>query len=607
MQLGNRRTIKGFKIKKKEYNKLCYLKHIANKEDIITSELFATRNIDVKDVDNFLNPKLRNLLPKVGFIKDIEKASKRIVDAIINNEKVCIYGDYDVDGLTSTSLMILYLKECGLKVDYYIPDRITEGYGPNSNAIEKIKNNQNHLIIFVDCGATAYEPLETAKKINIDVIVLDHHKTDEKLPYSLAQVNPNRLDETEINEELHSLCACSVVFLTLMYCNKLLKELQENKQLQKKYNIPDLIQFTPLVAFATICDVMNLTMLNRAFIKTGLSVLEKNKTNNKQSFNLYYLLKINNEQNTNNNSNKQLKITAYSFGFTLGPMVNAGGRIGKGDLGVKLMIEENDEKAQIIANELLLLNSERKNIEQNSLNEISKTYKNQIENQIKENGFVFLYNKNWHEGIIGLIASRVKDKYNYPVIIGSETEKEIVKCSSRSVNGVDIGNIILEAKQKNLIENGGGHKLAGGFSIKTEKILSFINFMKEKTKKDADKSFEEKTIEYTTEISLSGLTFNLLEKIEKFEPFGVGNPKPIFLLKDVKILDVRVIKDKHISLIIEDNDKTAQAMAFNIVRTELGLFLLSSKNKVINMLITANIDIWNNDRRISIFIEDCYS
>lgn len=606
MQFNNKKTIRGFNIKKKEHNKMCYLKHIANKEDIITSELFATRNVDVKDVDNFLNPKLRNLLPNLGSLKDIEKASKRIVDAIINNEKICIYGDYDVDGLTSTSLMILYLKECGLSVDYYIPDRIEEGYGPNSNAIKKIKNNQNNLIVFVDCGATAYEPLETAKQLNLDVIVVDHHKTDEKLPFCLAQVNPNRLDETEINEELHSLCACSVVFLTLMYCNKLLKELRENKQLPEKYNIPDLIQFTPLVAFATICDVMNLTILNRAFIKTGLSVLEKNKTNNKQSFNLYYLFKINNEQNTNNNSNKQLKITAYSFGFTLGPMVNAGGRIGKGDLGVKLMTEESDERAQIIANELFLLNSERKNIEQNSLNEISKNYKNEIENQIKENGFIFLYNKNWHEGIIGLIASRVKDKYNYPVIIGSENEKKIIKCSVRSVNGVDIGNIILQAKQENIIENGGGHKLAGGFSIKIENVLSFINFMKEKSKMEADKNFQEKTIEYTAEISLSGLTFDLLEKVEKFEPFGVGNSKPIFLLKDVKVLDIKVIKDKHISLIIEDNNKTAQAIAFNIVKTELGLFLLSSKNKVINMLITANIDSWNNNKKVSIFIEDCF-
>ena len=596
------KTIKNFILKKQEYNKLCYLKHIANKESILMAELFATRNIEVKDIDNFLNPKLRNLLPRVNCLKDTEKASRRIVQAIENNEKICIYGDYDVDGIASTTLMLLYLRELNINAEYYIPDRLKEGYGANNEAIKKLYEKGVKLIIFVDCGATAFEPLDKAKQLGIDVVVLDHHKTDEQLPDCLAQVNPNRFDETNIDDQLHHLCACGVVFLTLLSCNKIFKE-EKNKSFS---NIPDLLQFAPLVAFATTCDVMLLTMLNRAFIQTGLSVLEKNKHNHIKTFNLYLLLESKNDEiqlNISNNKRTNMNITSYTFGFTLGPMINAGGRIGKSDLGVLLMTEKDINKAKIIANELLLLNNERKEIENNALREIAKC-KQEIEVKIKKNGFILMYNSDWHEGVIGLIASRIKDKYYCPTMIGSEINNDMIRFSARSIKGVDIGKLILFAKELNLIENGGGHELAGGFTLKKDKIDKFLSFMTKNFNKNTDNYFSERTIEYTTHISLSGLTFDLLETIEKFGPFGNGNTKPIFLVQGVKVLDIKTIKDKHVFLIITDGEKTSQAFAFNVIGTDFGMFLLSSKYKVIDLLITAAIDNWNDNKKINIFIED---
>ena len=582
-------TVRGFKAVQREYKKNLYLKHIVNKESKFLAEMYASRGIGVADKDSFLEPKLRNLLPPVNVLKDAETAAKRIIKAIDNKEKICIYGDYDVDGTTSTSLMILWLKKLGVEADYYIPDRLTEGYGANNSAVEKIAKNGTKLLIFVDCGATANEQLELANKLGVDVIILDHHKTTDDLPICAAHVNPNRLDETEIDDQLHHICACGVVFLTLISCTKLLKEGGKEA--------PDLIKFVPLVAFATICDVMALTPLNRAFVRTGIEFLDKNKANPSATFNLYSFV---DKSGTNYRISK---ITPYTFGFIIGPMVNAGGRIGKSDLGVKLMTSTDKKTVSEIAEELFLLNNERKQIEQDALEEVAKG-RNEIQRQIAEQGFILVYSKSWHEGVIGLIASRIKERFCYPTIAGTINQDGLMKFSCRSVDGVDIGRLILQAKERGLLENGGGHELAGGLSLLEKNLQAFIDFMREHAKQDAERSFQNRTIEYDTAISLSGLTEDLIETVAKLEPFGIGNPKPVFLVQDVKIMFIDVVTEKHIKIRFTDGTTSDHAFWFGGVGTPLGNFLMSSKGKNIDLLATAEMSEWQGKKQKSIKIED---
>ena len=584
------KSIKGFNVKQKEYDKKIYLQYICDKEDRLLSELLAVRGVRSKDKENYLEPKLKNLLPEIGVLKDTNNAVERILKAIKNKEKICIFGDYDVDGITSTSMFYLFLEQFGIVVDYYIPDRIKEGYGPNINAFQKIKDDKVDLVICVDCGATAYEQVDFAKKIGLDVIIIDHHKTDNKLPDCIACVNPNRFDEDNLDEELHCLCACGVSFLVLI---ALASEL-------KKQNISiDLMRFTPLVAFATICDVMKLTKLNRAFVKTGISVLKKN-----QEFNLFKLIEITEtERQKENMNNNSIILNAYTFGFLLGPMVNAGGRIGNSSLGFQLLTEKDNQKATLIAKQLYDLNEERKTIENEALDELIYK-KDEIKQQIKEQGFIILYSKDWHEGVVGLIASRIKEQYCYPVFIGSITYGNTVKFSSRSVEGVDIGAIIIEAIDKKILLNGGGHKMAGGMTCDVNNIEILKTFLKAKIKINADKSFKNKEILYDLKLSLGGLSFELLETISKFEPFGTGNEKPIFLIQDALVLQVNVIKDKHISLVLKDTNNVEKAICFNCINYEIGKFLLSSTGKKITFLASSTFDQWNGKVRKNIIIED---
>ena len=587
-------SIKGFNVIKRDFNNKIYLQYICYKENKIIAELLASRNVKPEDRENFLEPRLKNLLPKTISMKDVLYAVKRIIQAIDNKEKICIFGDYDVDGITSTTLLISFFEQLGIEVSYYIPDRILEGYGPNCEAMDKISKNNIKLLISVDCGTTAFEPFEKAKSLGIDVIIIDHHQSSEKIPECIACVNPNRLDEKDIRDDIKCLCACGVLFFVIIAINKELKK--------QKLDI-DLMQFTPLVALATICDVMKMTPLNRAFVKTGINVLQKTK-----SFNLFELIDVFETKKTLNqqkNIYKQnTKITYNSLGFIIGPMINAGGRIGNSSLGVQLMIEKNKQQARIIAEELCELNEERKQIESDALCEIVGK-KDEIQSRIEQFGFIMLFSKSWHEGIIGLMASRVKDKYFYPTFIGTEISGEkIIKFSCRSVENVDIGNIIIEAREKQLLFAGGGHKLAGGMSCEIDKIEKFQNFLKERIKKDADEYFLNKTKKYDVAISLGGLTVELLEKIKKFEPFGVGNDKPFFLIQDVFIKKINVIKDKHISVSLLDNENYERAICFNCINTKIGDFLLSAEGKFVTLLATAEIEDRNDRKQKNIAIED---
>ena len=401
-----------------------FLKDNFNLSEIV-SKLIAIRNIKLDEVNIFLNPKIKNLLPNPFILKDMEKSVDRTIKAIGNNEKVGIFGDYDVDGATSTAILGNYFNEINQKIEIYIPDRKTEGYGPNIKGFETLINKKVDLIFTVDCGTLSFLPIDFAFKKKIDVIVLDHHQSEIQLPKAHAIVNPNRLDDTS---NLNYLCAAGVCFLFLVALNKKLRDLDWFKK--NKLTEPNLLEFLDLVSLGTVCDVVPLIGLNRAIVKQGLKILRKKSNLGLKT--LFNICKI------------ETSPTTYHLGYILGPRINAGGRVGKCSHGANLLMNSNPKNAFNLASELETYNNERKVLEKSLLDNILKQ-KIDLDDPV-----IILAGDNWHEGIIGIIASRVKEKFNKPTIIISLNNK-IGKASARSIYGFDIGTIIISAVQNGIL------------------------------------------------------------------------------------------------------------------------------------------------------------
>ena len=415
------------------------------------ARIVCSRNLDLVDSDiaeKWLEPRLKSELPSPFILKDMSRAVKRIIDAFKYNQKIAIFGDYDVDGATSSALLYRTFQMFGVEAIIYIPDRIKEGYGPNISALDKLKNQGVDLLITVDCGTTSFEPINLANEQNVDVVVLDHHQSDIKLPKALALVNPNRLDETS---DLKYLCAAGVCFMYLVALNKKLRDLEWFK----KNNIqePNILNFLDLASLGTVCDVVPLIGLNRAIVKQGLKIIKKRSNLGIKT--LYDLCKIDSQP------------TTYDLGFALGPRINAGGRVGKSSHGVELLISEDPKKAYEIATALNKSNLERQSIEMMLYEQIDLEVK-----KFHNHPVLVMSGNHWHEGVIGIIASKIKDKYNKPTILISVNQKK-GKGSARSIVGFDIGCQIIKAVQSNILEKGGGHKMAGGFTINEDKIPIF--------------------------------------------------------------------------------------------------------------------------------------
>ena len=425
--------------------------------DEITAKLLAIRKIEKKDIKTFLEPSIKNILPNPFVLKDMEISVKRITDSIKNKEKIGIFGDYDVDGATSTAILGQYLKLLNHPFEIYIPDRKSEGYGPTISSFEKLIDKGVKIIFTVDCGTLSFDPIKFLKKKKIDVIVLDHHQSVTKLPEAHSIVNPNRYDD---KSNLNYLCASGVSFMFLVALNKILRE--DNWFKNNSINEPNLINFLDLVSLGTVCDVVPLVGLNRAFVKQGLKVLK-----NKKNIGLKTLIEICKIENNP---------TPYHLGFILGPRINAGGRVGKCSHGANLLLNTSAKESFKIASELENYNRERKMLESELLNKILNDNTDKAKDPV-----IILYGENWHEGIIGIIASRIKEKYNKPSIIIS-VDNNLGKGSARSIVGFDIGTTIINAVEKKILLRGGGHKMAGGFSIEMEKINLFKEFVFKKFK-----------------------------------------------------------------------------------------------------------------------------
>ena len=547
--------------------------------DEITSKLLSIRNIEKTTISNFLNPSIKNSLTDPNLLKDMDKATERTVKAIINNEKIAIFGDYDVDGATSTALLGNYLKSINHIYEIYIPDRKLEGYGPNISGFQKLIESNSKLIFTVDCGTLSFKPIEFAQTKNVDVIVLDHHQSEVSLPKAYSVVNPNRYDD---KSNLNYLCAAGVSFMFLVSLNKKLREINWFKN--KKVKEPNLIDFLDLVSLGTVCDVVPLIDLNRTMVKQGLKVLKNKKNLGLKT--LFEMCKI----NTNP--------TSYHLGFVIGPRINAGGRVGKCSHGANLLLNLNSKESFKLATELNEYNNERKDLEKKFLNAALD-----IINYQPNDPVIIILGKNWHEGVIGIVASRIKDRFNKPTIIIS-TNNNIGKASARSITGFDIGSVIIAALQKKLITKGGGHKMAAGFSIEMSKIDQFKEFIFKKFL-NLNKKMNSTAIYLDSEISPSALNIDFFEEINILSPFGAGNPEPRFLLRDLKVLNSKIVGEKHVkSVLLGKDGSSIQTISFNSNSNEIGQFLLNNNKDFFSIVGKLSLNEWNGRRNVEFIIDD---
>ncbi len=539
----------------------------------IIAEMLSRRSLEYNDIDSFLEPKLRTSLPNPDIIKDMSVAVDTVYGAIKSKRKIAVFGDYDVDGATSSAVLKRFFRTIAVEVNIYIPDRVSEGYGPNINAFKELREQGVEIIITVDCGTAAHAVIEEGRNLGLDIIVLDHHISESPvLPSANAIVNPNRIDD---NSGLNNLAAVGVTFLFVVALSKKIanQDLAVADNHSKK-----LLQLLDLVALGTVCDVVPLTGLNRAFVRQGLSIMSK--THNVGLKALLDFLSVKD------------RITPYHLGFVLGPRVNAGGRVGKASLGAELLTCDDYDRAYEIAAMLDSFNTERKLIEANVLKDALEQAAS-----IKESNCIVVAGQGWHQGVIGIVASRIQEKYNKPSIVISFDSNDLGKASCRSIEGVNIGQIISKAYQDGILLAGGGHAMAAGFSLVKDKLEELKYFLESNISKDEIKKNKNKVLTYESLLSANHVNIDFINKINLFGPFGSGNESPKFMLRNVIITDVNVFQSLHISCLMKDADNISssffKAIAFRAIESPMGELLLA-KGKVLNLIVTLGINYWNN-------------
>ena len=553
----------------------------------IISPYLSFKGINLDQFDNFFSPKLKNLLPEPFLFKDLEKGVKRLADEVENFRPIGIFGDYDVDGATSAAMISSYLEYCGLKTFIHIPDRFLEGYGPNEKALKGLYQKGAELIITVDCGISSFEPLKAMSSVNIDLIVIDHHNPDTTLPPAYAIINPKRIDTHKGYEDL---CAAGVTFIFLIGLNR---ELRQRGFFKNKIE-PDLFSFLDLVALGTVCDVVPLIGINRAFVKQGLSIMKKRENPGIKA--LCDISKINDAPNT------------QALGFSLGPRINAGGRIGNSELGVHLLKEKDDIKSIEIATKLDDLNKKRRFI----TSELESSVVGQIEKIISNNNDIIpsaivVYGHDYHEGVIGIVAGRMKETYNRPVCIIAIDKSGIGKGSGRSVFGIPLGDIVIDAVKVKILSSGGGHDMAAGFSLKENNIDDFNTFLITKIDQYMKQGIPSVSYIAASVITVAGCTLELADWINNLGPWGIGIEEPKFIISNAKISSLRKFgsNNEHVSFYISDSSsKKLKVKKFNILNSKLNLVFNNFININFNFLGRLNIDTWNNSKSIELMLDD---
>ncbi|MDC0636131.1 single-stranded-DNA-specific exonuclease RecJ, partial [Amylibacter sp.] len=536
------------------------------------ANVLARLGVEANQVKNYIKPSLRDLMPNPLKILDMEKAASRINIAVNNHERIAIFADYDVDGATSGALLHDWLTQLGNIPTLYVPDRIEEGYGPNIVAMETLANVHD-LIICVDCGTLSHETIN--KITNTDIIILDHHLGGETLPNAYAVVNPNRQDE---KGDLYYLCAAGVVFLTLVAANSIRRN--NNK------STPDLLNMLDLVALGTVADVAPLIGFNRALVRQGLKVMAKRERIGITA--LSDIAKMNNAP------------SPYHLGYLLGPRINAGGRVGKADLGIRLLTCKNFDEANSIADKLNQLNDERRSIEAT----VQIQALEQVEKMDSNSALAWAAGEGWHPGVVGIVASRIKEITNKPTVVIGLDEHE-GKGSGRSISGIDLGSSIATLQRENLIIRGGGHKMAAGLSLEREKLEIAMSRLNELLANQGSKSFQTRELQLDGALSLPAITIELLEQLETAGPFGAGAPGPKFALPFMRITFAKRAGESHLRLrLVDDSGASIDAIAFGAFKSDLGKTLENHKGQIFHVAGRLEIDTWNGRMRPKLNLED---
>lgn len=562
--------------------------HLSQKLGVspIVGHILSSRGFTETDVAlSFLTPKLSDL-PDPNHLLGMQAAVERLMTAIEQDEKIAIFGDYDVDGGCATALLVRYFRSIGIEALLYIPDRMTEGYGPNNGAFDALKGMGADVVITVDCGSVAFEPMAYAKSIGLDVIITDHHQTMPELPESVAVINPNRVDETS---PCTMLSGAGVAFYMVL---ALTRNLREKGYFEGDVQEPDNRYLLDLVAVSTVCDMVPLLGPNRVLVSMGLKALSS-----RRNLGLAALADV---------SGVNEKPNTYHAGFMIGPRINAGGRISDCDLGAKLLSTENPTEAEKLAEQLHLLNEERKNIEAEVLEEALKQAEGMMENNPN---CLVVAGEGWHEGVIGIVASRLKEKFHRPSIVIAINGAE-AKGSGRSVSGIDLGKAIIDLKA--LLIKGGGHKMAAGLSVQTDKIDAFRQAMNDHISAQIEKLDEDVLTPrlYIDDcISPDGVNLKLMDELDRLEPYGSGHYEPKFVLSGVTVNYAKAVgaDGSHLSFSVGSlSGQQIRGIAFRAMESDLGPYLLAAQKtkKPVSVLATLKRNDWQGRQSVQVHLVD---
>lgn len=550
----------------------------------LVDQLLLARGIEEADLARHRAPTIRDFLPDPSVFADMDKAAARLADAVQRGETIAIFGDYDVDGATSAALLTLLLRRLGVEPIVYIPDRLMEGYGPSGPALVKLKDRGASLAITVDCGAQAFEALDEAAAAGLDVIICDHHQCATRLPVAHAIINPNRLDESETGAAHGHVAAVGMAFLLGV---ALIRELRRRGQFASDRTEPRIIDLLDIVALGTVADVARLKTLNRAFVTQGLKVMA-----DRRNIGLVALAE----------AARLVKApTARDLGFALGPRINAGGRVGKSDLGVRLLTCTDPEEAQIIAAELDRLNEERRAIEMIVTEQAGEAAEAQVDQPL-----ILVSGKGWHPGVIGIVASRLKERFGRPAIVIAQDEDGTGKGSGRSISGVDLGAAVLAAKDSGLLVAGGGHAMAAGLTVAPGGIDSLRQFLSDRMAADVEAARGNRSLLLDALLAPGGVAGNLCDSLDAAGPYGAGWPAPRVAAGPARLMRAGIVGNGHVRAIaVGDDGKSFKLIAFRAAETALGQALLSSpSDKRWWLAGTIKRDDWNGGNAAEMHLED---
>ena len=545
----------------------------------IVGRLMASRGIDIETAEPFLNPELRTQLPDPSHLNDMDRAAAHLAAAVRDGRKIAIFGDYDVDGATASALLRRFFRAAGCEAEVYIPDRRREGYGPNLPALTALHGRGVEVVITVDCGITAFEALDGAAALGLEVIVVDHHVAEPRLPAAHAVINPNRLDDDSPHGHL---AAVGVAFLLVVAINRVLREAGWYATRDE----PDLLQWLDLVALGTVCDVVPLVGVNRALVTQGLKVMSRR--GNPGIMALSDVAGLNEPP------------VAYHAGFVLGPRVNAGGRVGESWLGSALLSTEDADEARAHATKLDTYNKERREIEAACLDAAIE----QVERDGRTDGLIFAAAEGWHAGVIGIVASRLKERYNRPACVVA-LEDDAGKGSGRSVRGGDLGAAVVAARQEGLLINGGGHPMAAGFTVAQDQVGALRDFLDARIVAGAGSGGLRPSLRLDGALQVAAASVELVQAIELLAPFGAGNARPRFAMPAVRVAKADVVGQNHVRCFLAgEGGGRLKAIAFRSVGEPLGDALLDRAGLPLHLAGQVQIDRWQGREDVQFIIDD---